>query len=96
MMRWVVVWLCAVAGVVRGDEEYEFWEASAAGDVEAMSAILEVVPDLDLEYHDDDGRTPLLLAILGRHTAAARYLLCLLYTSPSPRDATLSRMPSSA
>ena len=26
----------------------------------------------------------------------ARPLLCLLYTSPSPRDATLSRMPSSA
>ena len=24
------------------------------------------------------------------------YQLCLLYTSPSPRDATLSRMPSSA
>ena len=24
------------------------------------------------------------------------YLGCLLYTSPSPRDATLSRMPSSA
>ena len=24
------------------------------------------------------------------------YNLCLLYTSPSPRDATLSRMPSSA
>ena len=26
----------------------------------------------------------------------ARYRICLLYTSPSPRDATLSRMPSSA
>ena len=26
----------------------------------------------------------------------ARALACLLYTSPSPRDATLSRMPSSA
>ena len=26
----------------------------------------------------------------------ASYLSCLLYTSPSPRDATLSRMPSSA
>ena len=26
----------------------------------------------------------------------ARYALCLLYTSPSPRAATLSRMPSSA
>ena len=25
-----------------------------------------------------------------------RYFSCLLYTSPSPRDATLSRMPSSA
>ena len=25
-----------------------------------------------------------------------RYCDCLLYTSPSPRDATLSRMPSSA
>ena len=24
------------------------------------------------------------------------FYLCLLYTSPSPRDATLSRMPSSA
>ena len=28
--------------------------------------------------------------------AFAACLLCLLYTSPSPRDATLSRMPSSA
>ena len=26
----------------------------------------------------------------------AAYRVCLLYTSPSPRDATLSRMPSSA
>ena len=27
---------------------------------------------------------------------ASKYNICLLYTSPSPRDATLSRMPSSA
>ena len=26
----------------------------------------------------------------------SRFIRCLLYTSPSPRDATLSRMPSSA
>ena len=26
----------------------------------------------------------------------SRYIICLLYTSPSPRDATLARMPSSA
>ena len=25
-----------------------------------------------------------------------KHIVCLLYTSPSPRDATLSRMPSSA
>ena len=32
-------------------------------------------------------------------SGAAKYvddIACLLYTSPSPRDATLSRMPSSA
>ena len=29
-------------------------------------------------------------------TEVAFYLLCLLYTSPSPRDGLLSRMPSSA
>ena len=29
-------------------------------------------------------------------TPTERYGICLLYTSPSPRDATLSRMPSSA
>ena len=28
--------------------------------------------------------------------AIAIFMACLLYTSPSPRDATLSRMPSSA
>ena len=31
-----------------------------------------------------------------RMTALVANLPCLLYTSPSPRDATLSRMPSSA
>ena len=31
-----------------------------------------------------------------RRNSADAVSLCLLYTSPSPRDATLSRMPSSA
>ena len=31
-----------------------------------------------------------------RLTDLKRLAACLLYTSPSPRDATLSRMPSSA
>ena len=34
-------------------------------------------------------------AVLGTGSVVLTYL-CLLYTSPSPRDATLSRMPSSA
>ena len=36
------------------------------------------------------------LKILKEHNAEDRVCICLLYTSPSPRDATLSRMPSSA
>ena len=39
----------------------------------------------DIEYKSDGRITPRLMDIT-----------CLLYTSPSPRDATLSRMPSSA
>ena len=34
--------------------------------------------------------------ILCRHEQAAAFMACLLYTSPSPRDGLLSRMPSSA
>ena len=33
---------------------------------------------------------------VGKNSAGASRLLCLLYTSPSPRDRTRSRMPSSA
>ena len=33
---------------------------------------------------------------LGATPPSTEYLLCLLYTSPSPRDRTRSRMPSSA
>ena len=43
--------------------------------------------------------TPVLAGSLWRIGLVVALLLitfCLLYTSPSPRDATLSRMPSSA
>ena len=33
---------------------------------------------------------------VGSSSTTVQYTNCLLYTSPSPRDATLSRMPSSA
>ena len=35
-------------------------------------------------------------AVLAEALQKAKISVCLLYTSPSPRDATLSRMPSSA
>ena len=39
---------------------------------------------------EKENSTPALI------TASLLHDICLLYTSPSPRDATLSRMPSSA
>ena len=40
--------------------------------------------------------TPIQLCLMTAQIANGGYKICLLYTSPSPRDATLSRMPSSA
>ena len=42
----------------------------------------------------DGENVPSVRAVLT--LANIRFEVCLLYTSPSPRDATLSRMPSSA
>ena len=41
-------------------------------------------------------RSVALAEISKVNSFGSRRLFCLLYTSPSPRDATLSRMPSSA
>ena len=55
--------------------------------------------------HCGDNNPMLLIPYLGdliprlrnpKHDAFKRNIFCLLYTSPSPRDATLPRMPSSA
>ena len=76
----------------------EYLEAKKEADIASVSKSV-FLANLSHEI-----RTP-LNAILGYaqildreadlETAHARYV-CLLYTSPSPRDATLSRMPSSA
>ena len=66
-----------------------------------------VIAILDGRYHlafalfilagFSDGFDGLLARMLSQRTTLGQYLdPCLLYTSPSPRDATLSRMPSSA
>ena len=43
----------------------------------------------------DEGLRAYMLKVYN-YMATGILLTCLLYTSPSPRDATLSRMPSSA
>ena len=55
--------------------------------------ILANIPRIDGEYDEGDSSPPPRL-----HPSRHIYFFytCLLYTSPSPRDATLSRMPSSA
>ena len=47
---------------------------------------------IDMLKHNTDT----IVAALTRTQESAQENICLLYTSPSPRDATLSRMPSSA
>jgi len=42
------------------------------------------------------GGVPILARLVYILVGLAAAYACLLYTSPSPRDATLSRMPSSA
>ena len=52
--------------------------------------------DWDVELFE--GQNPLVFALPGNRLGGRgiETMSCLLYTSPSPRDATLSRMPSSA
>ena len=56
-----------------------------------------VPPQTTLEESLKNGRISVLFFYLDDSSdSKAMAPICLLYTSPSPRDATLSRMPSSA
>ena len=69
--------------------EYRY---SSAG-YNLLAAIIESVSGKSFsKYLDDEIFKPLGI----KNTHAEIIKACLLYTSPSPRDATLSRMPSSA
>ena len=59
----------------------------AAGTVASWLALQPGRMQLEWLGYELEMRTSLGVALL---------FICLLYTSPSPRDATLSRMPSSA
>ena len=68
----------------------ELHQASRRGELDKVKRLTEE-KKLNPLQKDKNNNTALHLAALGGHLN-----VCLLYTSPSPRDATLSRMPSSA
>ena len=55
-----------------------------------------VILAIILQLHATDGSLLNLTEIGFSISQIVLYLACLLYTSPSPRDGLLSRMPSSA
>ena len=64
-----------------------------SADFAKHSDILRLVGDLGIVSM---GHVGSVLLFGDRPPDHMRDIACLLYTSPSPRDATLSRMPSSA
>ena len=58
---------------------------------------IEVIKKYDFAFQKKFGQNFLIDAhVLNKIIASADITNCLLYTSPSPRDGLLSRMPSSA
>ena len=80
----------------------ELFGVSCEFDIYKFKEKTEHVPDIDQTYIFDPTTT---LSILAGFSSNRRVLIqgyhgtgksCLLYTSPSPRDQVVSRMPSSA
>ena len=103
--RWVfLLYALLFANVVAAQEtKTSIDPASIFGQGEPMSK--EAVRDLVSKLGDEDVRSLLIYRLDAVAEASgesvdegsvSQALSCLLYTSPSPRDATLSRMPSSA
>ena len=57
-----------------------------------MPHFVDVITELNADIRDGRSTMPMYAFLLKK----AWFTFCLLYTSPSPRDRTRSRMPSSA
>ena len=82
------------------EQDFETLLKNYEGDVEALgTALVEGDPEVDMEIcgHFLWGVSKVYVdSSDGIVYRIEQQEICLLYTSPSPRDATLSRMPSSA
>ena len=80
--------------------ESEWYAASEAG--KEIIYLRRILDDFGFEQKGpttlyEDSRAVICMAENPVNRKSSRHIdTCLLYTSPSPRDATLSRMPSSA
>ena len=60
-------------------------------DIHSQCSMLSAIMESDQEYEAAKGLNRGIVYLM-----SIPYIFCLLYTSPSPRDRTRSRMPSSA
>ena len=89
-----------VAGLIRGKSAEEALELLKFTPKKAAKSLRKVLASAvaNAEQNDSQNRSDLVIksVIVNKGPFYKRFLPCLLYTSPSPRDGLLSRMPSSA
>ena len=95
-----------VGKVISGKEFSELVRSKVLKHVDQLRNEYGIIPGLAVVLVGEDPASKVYVKNKGEQTKAAgmksvehkleESTSCLLYTSPSPRDATLSRMPSSA
>ena len=85
--------LWSVGTVLAIQEVIEYAEACLNGAMANTEGLKYVTATAKREVERDPGAAPLKTEIV---SCLGQLDVCLLYTSPSPRDRTRSRMPSSA
>ena len=90
-----LVWICAANIILT----ISFSSYAQVADEQAL-AELEVIEVVAQKRKQDSQKVGISLSVLSSHKLSdlgiSNHQTCLLYTSPSPRDGLLSRMPSSA
>ena len=91
---------CTVVATAGSDDKAQFALENGAdyainySSEDILTRVMELVGGADVVYDPVGGEA--FSASLRCINFEGRIIICLLYTSPSPRDGLLSRMPSSA